>query len=61
MSKVVRPLQIKDHSCMYMGGEWEGLQQAMCGIKKKKKCVGADAVLLGPCQAPDPPTKEREQ
>ena len=28
ISKVVRPLQIKDHSCMCTGG---GLQQALCG------------------------------
>ena len=29
ISKVVRPLQIKDHSCMCRGG----LQQAMCSSK----------------------------
>ena len=44
ISKVVRPLQIKDQSCMCTGGE--GLQQAMCDnfILVESKCVGADAV-----------------
>ena len=34
ISKVVRPLQIKDHLCMCTAEGWgEGLQQAMCGGK----------------------------
>ena len=32
ISKVVRPPQIKDHSCMWKEGGG-GLQQAMCGSK----------------------------
>ena len=52
ISKVVRPLQIKDHPCMCTAGGWgEGLQQAMCGSRNyvfvESKCVGADAVRLG--------------
>ena len=45
----------QDHSCMCKGGE--GLQQATCGIKMR----GCRCRPVGPRQAPDPPTKERER
>ena len=61
ISKVVRPLQIKVHSCMW---KERGVYNRQCAAVKllvESKCVGADAVWSGRTGAPDPPTKEWER
>ena len=61
ISKVVRPLQIKVHSCMWKEGGVYNRQCAAVKLLVESKCVGADAVWSGRAGAPDPPTKERER
>ena len=54
ISKVVKPSQIKDHSCMWKGGVYNrqcAAVKATCGIKMR----GCRCILVGPRRAPDPP------
>ena len=68
ISKVVRPLQIKDHSCMCTGGG----STASSGLRHiASSCTSYTHVYLatrecrcspvGPRRAPDPPAIERER
>ena len=58
ISKVVRPLQIEDHLCMWRrGGSTTGNVWQLV----ESKCMGTDAVRSDRAGlAPDPPGKERE-
>ena len=58
---MVRPLQIKDHLCMWEGGGVYNRQyaavNATCGFKMR----GCRCSPVGPCRAPDPSAEERER
>ena len=69
ISKVVRPLRIKDHSCMWKGGGGL-LQDVECGMRHIASSYtsythvylatrGCQCSMVGPRRAPDSPAKDR--